>query len=39
MYIYLDPDDTSADRDRFYWKRAAPAGKSAKSIARTAFQR
>ena len=24
MYIYLDPDYTSADQDRFRWKRAAP---------------
>lgn len=24
MYIYLDPDYTSADRDRFHWKRATP---------------
>ncbi len=24
MYIYLDPDYTSRDKDRFHWKRAEP---------------
>ena len=24
MYVYLDPDFTSRDADRFYWRRAEP---------------
>jgi hypothetical protein len=32
MYIYLDPDYTSMDNDRFHWKRTARVGESSSRI-------